>query len=384
MLPQEILTNSIESLIKQHSKGSNTLYITVILFIITALFSLPFISISVTIHSHALIRPSTEVTSIRSLANGTLKESFVKENQLVRSGDILYKIENNVLNEKEKFLEKKKEETLNFSKDLSILIHHSASNTTLPSLKTSFYQQAFSNYEKKLNEVLTHYSKVKRDYDRNLKLHGENVIADAEFENYAYELNKATHELELLKQTQLTQWQSELRNYEKELAQYESELSQLHEEKQNLIIRAPVSGTIQNHASLYAGSMVFSNQDLVQISPDTSLIVEAYVSPNDIGLLQKYMYARYQIDAFNYNQWGLATGKITEISNDIQLINEKPVFKVKCSLDTEYLALKNGYKGSLKKGMTLQARFIVTERTLWQLLYDQMDDWMNPNLYKIQ
>lgn len=42
---------------------------------------------------------------------------------------------------------------------------------------------------------------------------------------------------------------------------------------------------------------------------------------------------------------------------------------------------KNGYKGYLKKGMTLQARFIITERTLWQLLYDKVDDWINPATY---
>jgi len=33
-----------------------------------------------------------------------------------------------------------------------------------------------------------------------------------------------------------------------------------------------------------------------------------------------------------------------------------------------------------KKGMTLQARFIVTKRSLWQLLYDKVDDWANPNI----
>lgn len=127
--------------------------------------------------------------------------------------------------------------------------------------------------------------------------------------------------------------------------------------------------------------MVFANQDLAQISPDTSLIVESFVNPNDIGLLQKNMPVRFQVDAFNYNQWGLATGKVLEISNDVHIVNERPVFKVKCLLDKEYLQLKNGYKGYLKKGMTLQARFMVTERTLWQLLYDKVDDWINPNTF---
>jgi HlyD family secretion protein len=70
------------------------------------------------------------------------------------------------------------------------------------------------------------------------------------------------------------------------------------------------------------------------------------------------------------------------LPNDIQIVDGKPVFKVKCSLDLEYLELKNGYKGYLKKGMTLQAHFIVTQRTLWQLLYDKIDDWMNPNTYQ--
>jgi HlyD family secretion protein len=29
--------------------------------------------------------------------------------------------------------------------------------------------------------------------------------------------------------------------------------------------------------------------------------------------------------------------------------------------------------------MTLQARFSIAERSLWQLLYDKADDWLNPN-----
>jgi len=59
-------------------------------------------------------------------------------------------------------------------------------------------------------------------------------------------------------------------------------------------------------------------------------------------MLRLAMPVRFQVDAFNYNQWGLATGKVLEISNDIIIINNMPVFKVKCALDKEYLILKNG------------------------------------------
>ena len=90
--------------------------------------------------------------------------------------------------------------------------------------------------------------------------------------------------------------------------------------------------------------------------------------------------ARFQLDAFNYNQWGLVKGKIEEISSDLIAVNDQPVFKIRCSLENEFLLLKNGYKGNLKKGMTLTGRFSLTERTLWQMLFDKVDNWLNPKL----
>jgi HlyD family secretion protein len=62
------------------------------------------------------------------------------------------------------------------------------------------------------------------------------------------------------------------------------------------------------------------------------------------------------------------------------MMNEQPVFRVRCSLDTKFLQLKNGYKGDLKKGMTLTGRFYLTDRSLWQLLFDKVDKWVNPKL----
>lgn len=255
-------------------------------------------------------------------------------------------------------------------------------NNILKEMSTPLYSQSYFNYRQKLTESETRLNKVQIDYNRNLKLHREKVIPDADFENFQFELAKAKNDMELIKQAQLSQWQMELRTYERELQDITGQLAQLAIENENLIIKAPVSGTVQNVAGVYTGSMVFINQDLAQISPDTGLIVEAYLSPNDIGLIHKDMSIRFQIDAFNYNQWGLATGSVKEISSDIQVINDRPVFKVRCSIDKEFLQLKNGYKGYLKKGMSLQARFMITERTLWQLLYDKADDWLNPNTFE--
>jgi multidrug resistance efflux pump len=359
-------------------RKTNLVYLGFIITCIVSVAALPYIETSVSIHSSALIRPASEFSMLRSLVNGRLKESFVAENKAVIKGEVLFVIDSEIFFEKEKNLISKIDEAKQFVDDYKTLL---SKTPELKNLQTPLLQQSLTSYKQKVYDATTRYKKVNTDFTRNKKLHQQNVIADSEFENFQFELDKATNDLELTKQNQLSQWQNELRSYEKELLQLNGELAQLQKEKNNLIIKAPVSGNIQNMAGLYPGSMVFTNQDLAQISPDTSLLVEAYLNPNDIGLIKINMAARFQVDAFNYNQWGLATGTVLDISNDIHVINDKPVFKVKCLLDKDYLQLKNGYKGYLKKGMTLQARFMVTERTLWQLLYDKVDDWVNPNTY---
>ena len=125
--------------------------------------------------------------------------------------------------------------------------------------------------------------------------------------------------------------------------------------------------------------MINAGKLLAEISPDGNLIAECYVSPIDIGLINSNNIVKFQMDAFNYNQWGLATGKIIEIGNDIEIINNNPIFKIRCKIDQKYLTLKNNFKGNLKKGMTFNARFKLTERTLFELLYDKIDDWLNPS-----
>jgi len=59
----------------------------------------------------------------------------------------------------------------------------------------------------------------------------------------------------------------------------------------------------------------------------------------DIGLITKKQ-VKFQMDAFNYNQWGLATGEIIEIGKDIALINNTPTFKIRCKVDQKYLNAK--------------------------------------------
>ena len=95
-------------------------------------------------------------------------------------------------------------------------------------------------------------------------------------------------------------------------------------------------------------------------------------------MLRKGQKARFQIEALDYNYFGMATGQVFSIANDVILVDRTPVFKVMCRLNETSLKLSNGYAGEIKKGMGFRARFKTTKRTLWQLLYDNLKNWFDP------
>jgi len=146
---------------------------------------------------------------------------------------------------------------------------------------------------------------------------------------------------------------------------------------------AGTSGTLMNDQNLNAGDFVYPNQKLAEISPDSELMAVTYLSPADIAFLEIGQEVKFQVDAYNYNQWGVATGKVVEIANDLSLISEKEAgFLVTCKLDSLDMKLPSGQKGEIRKGMTFNARFVVARRSLFQLLYDKVDDWLNPSIAK--
>jgi HlyD family secretion protein len=380
LFPSELAPLTIEGYLPIRSRTSHVIYVLVILALLGIFAALPFLFVDVSVKSSGQLKASVEVSTIKAVQPGFVQQVFIKENQMVKQGQLLFAVRSPVLEEKLNYLRKKLEETDTFLKDVNLLLTNDPQDLLPNTLSTSLYRQQLSDFHQKLVEKQTAFQKKKQDYDRNKKLYDQKVIASVEFEGYAFELEKAKNDLGLLNQAQLTSWQQELRNYRKEKTEYENQLAEAEREKDNLHIKAPISGTIQNLVGIYEGSPVFAGQELGQISPDAKLLAEIYVSPADIGLLRPDMEARMQVNAFNYNQWGLLKGKIKEISNDIQMLNNQPVFEVKCNLLADHLSLKNGYIGKLKKGMTVQARFIVVRRSLWQLLYDKVDDWLNPNI----
>ncbi|AEM72106.1 secretion protein HlyD family protein [Allomuricauda ruestringensis DSM 13258] len=376
IFPKEIIENTVQAYIPKNGVKSKAIYSLLLFFILSIICALPFIKVKVYTNAQGLVKPSKERIAITSLNSGKVLFSGIESNKYVDKGDVLLILENNVLNEQialTKYDTKRLSEQI---RDLQYLL--SQKRIQSDSMLSAKYQKEYFQFLEISFEHRTRIKKLKVDYERNHKLLTRGVIAKAEFENIKLEYDLALNAYSQFKKQQFNTWESSLTALKNELEITQNKSSQYLESKKEHVVTAPVSGSLVNPMGIEKGSIITSGSILTEISPDTKLLAECYVSPLDIGLIDKSKSVNFQIDAFNYNQWGLATGKILEISEDIELINEQPIFKMRCQINEEFLELKNGAKGTIKKGMTFNARFELTERTLYQLLYDKVDDWMNP------
>jgi HlyD family secretion protein len=153
----------------------------------------------------------------------------------------------------------------------------------------------------------------------------------------------------------------------------------------NRILVAPASGEVIQTADFQKGSIVGQGQLVAEISPYGELIATCFVKPSDIGLVQENQKVKIQVEAFNYNEWGMLQGEIVDISDDMIVEDGSSVFfRIKCRPDRTYLTLRNGHKAFIKKGMSVNTRIIVTQRSLFNLLFDKADKWFNPYTYKAE
>lgn len=375
IFPEEILDQSVEVHQFSHSTKSKIIYSLIISFIIIAFAALPFLYVDVYVSARGIIVPEEKRMSLTSMQSGKVKFVNMTNNQFVKKGDTLVIIEDPVFDEKWRLLSAQIKRMQLFVSDLDILI---VATSDTKKIQSNEYKAAYALYTQGLYDLKLKQEKATRDFERNNILYKKGVISKVEFEEYQHQRNIFNNTIKQWKRRHANQWEVELSDYEQKLIELESAQKQLSNNESKNVLTAPVSGTLLEAKGLQTNSVVQAGQQIAELSPKGKLVVECYIAPSDIGYLQHKTPVKFSVDAFNYNQWGVANGSVINITDDIELMDGKPVFKLRCSINTHALKLKNGVEGRLKKGMTLTAQFVLTQRSLFDLLYDKVDDWLNP------
>lgn len=359
---------------------SRIIYLLITLFVVITLVLLPFIYVDVSIQSQGIIQANIKRQPIAVPFTGKLLFTRIKENAQVKSSDTLLLFD--VSPQKATFTYN--QQRINILRqelsDLNKLVMFDSSLVSMgDKLRSPRYKYDFESFIQILRSLKRKAGKLRIEYERNRSLYDSKVIAKSEYENFEFNYQQQLDEIGMSIKKKRLEWQQGLQNAIKEVEQLDTEQQKLVLEINNAAVRANVDGVIQQSVDLQPGSILFANQKLAEITPTTDLQVECSIKPSDIGYIRRGMPIKFQVDALNYMEWGMAEGNVKDISSDILTAeNQQIYFKAICSLKSDYLELKNGYRAKLKKGMTVNARMLITKKSLYSLLFEKMDKWLNP------
>jgi multidrug resistance efflux pump len=337
---------------------------------------LPFIFVDISSQARGFIRAGRDNVPIVSLVSGNIIHLKMKNNLQVKKGDTLLLLDPQGIDSQVSLQRDFQKQTQQNILDLNQMILGSPNITFL----LSHNQEDYEKFIAQQQELKTKIQTSSVIFVRNKKLFLDKVIPASEFERFESDMQMAEEALVTLQKQQIAQWQRQRKELVDAQKNYIGTLQKYAIEKKNFLIRAPISGTITNFKGYESQSFLGAATQLAEISPDDQLMVECQVSPQDIGLIKKGQKVRLQLDAFNYNQWGFLEAEVFDIDHHPVAQNQEVYFRVKCKLYNKALFLKNGYRAEVQKGMTLTARFIITRRSIYQLLFDKVDQWLNPTI----
>ncbi|MCG8578339.1 MAG: HlyD family secretion protein [Bacteroidales bacterium] len=353
-----------------------TLYWIILIALFACFIALPFINVDVSVQSRGTITTLNKMVQLSSPITAKVTAVNISENKNVNSGDTLVILQQSGIINEIGLVNQQLELQVNYITDISQLLN----DTESAAVRTTLYQKEYEDYITSVRKFRRKIDKLGVDFKRTSKLFKEGVVPLTAYQEDSFKLEEARDDLMMYKSSSNARWETERRNYIISNQELKSKIENLWQQHSQYQITAPFDGSIIDFNGVAVGNFVTESQLIAYLSPQETLIAECYISPSDIGFIQTDMPVRLQIDTYDYNQWGMLDAVVLEVADDVSLIEGHYMYLIRCRLEEDNLQLSNGVVGRMKKGMSLTGRFIVTQRSLFQLLFDTVDDWLNPKV----
>lgn len=135
-------------------------------------------------------------------------------------------------------------------------------------------------------------------------------------------------------------------------------------------VLSPVDGIIQSIPNTSSGSVIQPGGTVAVVVPTTpTALLEAKLSPRDIGFVTVGQAAKIKIDAFDYSRYGAIDGVVERISPTTDADEKGGVYyKVRIAIAKPYFGSEPG-KLNLLPGMTGEADIVTGDKTIFQYLW---------------
>lgn len=377
LLPAELAGFTVESLHAMHGPERVAIYWLILAGVVGAVASLPLIKVDISVRASGLVRPVTERVELKTTVSGRISEVLVRDNETVKEGQRLLVLASGELDEQLRRQEALRIEKSALLADLRTLL---SAGEQVEGLRTRSLRHELLQFQAQLDAYRLAGAKAGSELARYTTLANKGIATRQELDNARFEAERLAAESRLFREQTRSRWATRMKDEQTAHDDLVSSIRRLEEEKMRQEVLAPVDGVLLGFNGWSPGVHVLAGQSLGALSPTDELRVESRVSSRDIGLVNPGQRVRLQIDAYPYTQWGMMDGVVESIGADLlsDSAGAPGYFKVLIRPAVTHLALPNGVRGELKKGLTLTARYVVARRSLLQILYDDASAWLNP------
>src|SRR5690606_2402057 len=187
-------------------------------------------------------------------------------------------------------------------------------------LRTDLYRNEHRQLVEQLVGIELREKHARQGLERTLDLVELGLAPRTDAEDAEFALAGLEAERSSLIQARVGTWHTRRDQLQEELVRLRERRTLLEEDRARSVVRAPISGTLEQMVNVSAGSFVQAGERLATVSPSAELVAEVFVSPADFGLLEVGAPVRLLIDAFNYSDWGFIPGQVLELPDDVLML----------------------------------------------------------------
>ncbi len=343
---------------------------------ITFLYIICFGQVDDVIKTRGSIRTKENVSSVRNIISGPIVQLNYKPGEKVEKDDILFQIDAadadfqmNIV----KFDIFDLEFKLNGLYDLK---NSFCQNRNLCNPQNEMAFSRFNSYlqNKKILEIKSQIAE--EEYSTEIKKH-DSIRIPYETEKKLKNYKLAIADLQSFESEFIASINSEIN--EKQILLYQNQQTLLKLENQYSFyeVRAPMSGYIQEIASLNVGDYLEANSKVLNIVPNDNenFRVEIQIAPRDMGKIAVGKTVKYRLSAFPFFEYKGAEGCITSIDPDIRLSQDgkNAYFSVYANIDRINFTNRHGESFPIRAGLETDVQIVLDRKPIIYFLLKRLD-----------
>ena len=381
---------------KKYYKNTTLYFYTLASFFLLMIIWMVSFKIEIVSIAEGEVIPVGEVKSVQHLEGGIIEEILIKENEIVKKGQdllILSGISKKAeLEDLQVEIDSQKIDTIRLEAEINdfnkpiypIDLVNRSNKLVIRSIK--LFHSRKESFEGLVNEIdsLIKTNQINleilhKQREMAKKLLDQGVLSEFSYLDVLKEFNKFKGESEelsgrkkRLKNEFIEKSRDELQNLQKELSQSFELMKKYKDNLDRSVIKAPITGIVKNLFFVTEGGVITPGVVILDIVPtNESLIIQAKLSSEDIGLIKPGLKSSIMLKASDAINFGKINAKVLEISPDIERgKNIDGNFFYNIILITE----KNSFQSknstyNLSPGVQVIASIIIGERSIANYLF---------------